>query len=70
MEQELNSFQFKSRVSLDEFKMKRDIEFDKLLHQFRNKNKELENNQKLEINNFSKIMKGIASKNIFRYKFL
>lgn len=66
MENELNSFQFKSRVSLDEFKKKRGLEFDKLLQQFRNKTKELENNQKLEINNFSKIMKGIASNNVYR----
>jgi len=53
-------------VSLDEFKKKRGLEFDKLLQQFRNKTKELENNQKLEINNFSKIMKGIASNNVYR----
>jgi hypothetical protein len=65
MEIELNSFQLKSKASLDEFKKKRGVEFDKLLLQFKNKTKELENNQKLEINNFSKIMKGIASNNLF-----
>jgi hypothetical protein len=33
-----------------------------LIQRYKNKIKELDNNQKLEISNFSKILKGISSK--------
>jgi hypothetical protein len=40
--------------------------FFRLILKYKNKIKELESNQKLELNNFQKIQKGIASKiNIF-----
>jgi hypothetical protein len=60
-ENEMNAFNLKIQAAYNEFKKNRAIEFDKLILKYKNKLKELENNQKLEISNFSKILKGISS---------
>lgn len=59
---EMNAFNLKTQAAYNEFKKNRAIEFDKQILRYKNKMKELENNQKLEISNFSKILKGISSK--------
>ena len=60
-ENEMNSFNLKITSSYNEFKKNRALEFDKLILRYKNKLKELDNNQKLEISNFTKIQKGITS---------
>lgn len=57
----MNAFNLKITSAYNEFKKNRAIEFDKLILRYKNKLKELESNQKLEIKNFSKILKGITS---------
>jgi hypothetical protein len=59
---EMNAFNLKTQAAYNEFKKNRAIEFDKQILRYKNKMKELENNQKLEISNFPKILKGISSK--------
>ncbi len=59
---EMNSFNLKTQAAYNEFKKNRAIEFDKQILRYKNRTKELESNQKLEISNFSKILKGISSK--------
>ena len=58
----MNSFNMKTQAAYNEFKKNRAIEFDKQILRYKNRTKELESNQKLEICNFSKILKGISSK--------
>jgi hypothetical protein len=60
---EMNAFNLKTQAAYNEFKKNRAIEFDKMILRYKNKMKELENNQKLEISNFSKILKGISRPN-------
>ena len=64
---EMNAFNLKTQAAYNEFKKNRALEFDKMILRYKNKMKELENNQKLEISNFSKILKGISSKNLIFY---
>ena len=59
---EMNSFNLKTQAAYNEFKKNRALEFDKMIMRYKNKMMELENNQKLEVSNFSKILKGISSK--------
>jgi hypothetical protein len=59
---ETNAYNLKTQGAYNEFKKNRALEFDKMLLRYKNKLKELENNQKLEVSNFSKILKGISSK--------
>jgi hypothetical protein len=60
---EMNAFNLKTQAAYNEFKKNRAIEFDRMILRYKNKMKELENNQKLEISNFSKILKGISRPN-------
>lgn len=59
---EYMGFETKTQAALGEFKKSRAAEFEKLVLKFKNKLKELENNQKLEVSNFKNILKGISSK--------
>lgn len=62
---EMNAYNLKTQSAYNQFKKNRAIEFDKMILRYKNKLKELENNQKLEVSNFSKILKGISSKKFY-----
>jgi len=62
-EHESNSLQMKMQANYGEFKRERAIEFDKLLQKYKNKLKDLDSIQKLEMGNLPKIRKGIARPN-------
>lgn len=54
------SFQMKMTASINEFKKSRTVEYERLIQKFKNKLKDLEIQQKTEINSIAKI----NSKNI------
>ena len=62
----LEYVQFNDKITsiFNEFKSNRHLEYDKIIHRHKCVLKELESNQKLELSNSDKIVKGISS-NIF-----
>lgn len=63
-EAELAALQNKTMATYGEFKRDRAIEFEKLLMRYKNRLRDIERAAKSDINNFSKILKGVASNNI------
>ncbi len=61
-ENEFNILHDKMKKDFNEFNIRRAAELDKILLSHKNRLKELDNAQKLEMNNFDKILKGISSK--------
>jgi hypothetical protein len=60
-ENEFNILHDKMKKDFNEFNKKRAAELDIILLSHKNRLKELDNAQKLEIKNFDKIQKGISS---------
>ena len=52
---EISSFQLKMSSTYNEFKKTRALDFDRIIQKYKNRLKDLENQQKVEMNNMSKI---------------
>ena len=52
---EISSFQLKMSSAYNEFKKTRAFDFDRIIQKYKNRLKDLENQQKVEMNNMSKI---------------
>lgn len=63
---EMSSLQARMNSAYSEFKKNRALEFDRLLQKYKNRINEMEKLQKLEVANFSKILKGSMSSK-YRY---
>lgn len=54
-EMEISAFQLKMSAAYNEFKKARAIDFDRIIQKYKNKLKDLENQQKLEMNSIAKM---------------
>ncbi len=54
-EMEISSFQLKMSAAYNEFKKARAVDFDRIIQKYKNKLKDLENSQKLEMNSIAKM---------------
>lgn len=52
---EISSFQLKMSAAYNDFKKTRALDFDRIIQKYKNRLKDLENQQKVEMNNMSKI---------------
>ena len=52
---EISAFQLKMSTAYNEFKKARAIDFDRIIQKYKNKLKDLENQQKLEMNSIAKL---------------
>jgi hypothetical protein len=64
-ENEFNNLNNKMKKDFNEFNLRRAAELDIILLSHKNRLKELDSAQRLELNNFDKIQKGITSKIIY-----
>jgi hypothetical protein len=54
-EMEISAFQLKMSSAYNEFKKARAVDFDRIIQKYKNKLKDLENQQKLEMNSIAKM---------------
>ena len=67
-EMEISAFQLKMSAAYNEFKKARALDFDRIIQKYKNKLKDLENQQKLEMNSIAKMSKLIFFvSNIFSF---
>lgn len=52
---EISAFQLKMSAAYNEFKKARAVDFDRIIQKYKNKLKDLENQQKLEMNSIAKM---------------
>lgn len=65
---EIASFQLKMSAAYNEFKKARALDFDRIIQKYKNKLKDLENQQRIEMNSISKMSKLILLSEYF-FKF-
>ena len=56
-EMEISAFQLKMSAAYNEFKKARALDFDRIIQKYKNKLKDIENKQKLEMNSIAKMSK-------------
>ena len=56
-EMEISAFQLKMSAAYNEFKKARALDFDRIIQKYKNKLKDMENQQKLEMNSIAKMSK-------------
>ena len=67
-EMEISAFQLKMSAAYNEFKKARALDFDRIIQKYKNKLKDIENKQKLEMNSIAKMSKLIFFvSNIFSF---
>lgn len=64
-EMEISAFQLKMSAAYNEFKKARAVDFDRIIQKYKNKLKDLENQQKLEMNSIAKLRMFYIFYNLF-----
>ena len=67
---EISAFQLKMSAAYNEFKKARAVDFDRIIQKYKNKLKDLENQQKLEMNSIAKMRMFTNFKLIYFYSLI